>query len=149
MDLKQKVTERKSEILKTWRRAVLAVPPGGSAGFQEKQSVLVAAFGCTVDQGIESLFDALLRGVMTENSARFLDGMVRIRAASDFTPSQTVGFIVALKQTVRKVLGNGILRNQQWREQLAAWDAAVDDTALFAFKSVHGKQRDRSRAQGE
>ncbi len=149
MDLKQKMIERKSEIMKTWRRAVLAVPPGGPAGFQEKQNVLVTAFGCILDQGIESLFDALLRGVMTENTARFFDDMVRIRAVSDFTPSQTVGFIVALKQTVRKVLGNGILRNQQCREQLAAWDAAVDDMALFAFKSVHGKQRDCFRAQGE
>jgi hypothetical protein len=59
--------------------------------------------------------------------------MIRIRAVQDFTPSQAVAFIFEVKKVVRKELASEILHDPHMREELAAWDSAVDDLVLFAF----------------
>ncbi len=100
----------------------------------EKQNTLIVdALGDSLAKGIEGLFDALLQGVIPEDTSRFLDGMIRIRAVSDFSASQSVEFVIAVKNAVGKELGREFLQDPQWSEELAAWETVVDDMVLFAF----------------
>ncbi len=133
MNLKQRLMEKKSLILTSWNEIILTVPEGGAPEFLEKQNALVKdATGYTVPQGLEGLFSALLQGVIPEDSKRFLDCMIRIRAAHDIRASQAVAFILALKNVVRKELGR-TLNEPGMAEELTAWESVVDEMALFAF----------------
>ncbi len=134
MNLIQRLTEKKSFILKSWQAAILAASATGPAGFPEKQEALVAAATShSMAQGMEGLFDALLQGVISDDASRFLGSMIGIRAANDFTASQTVAFILEIKKVARRELGAQILDDPGLHEELTAWDSAVDDMALFAF----------------
>jgi len=134
MNLKHRLMEKRSSILTAWRDAALVIPEGAGSGFLEKQkAMLVDILGYDLAQGIGGLFDALLQGVIPDDVSRFLDGMMRIRAASDFTASQAVAFVLAGKSAVRRELGNEMLDDPEVREEVAAWEAAVDDLVLFSF----------------
>lgn len=134
MNLRQRLMEKKSSIVTTWRDAALVFPAGAGPDFLEKQRTLVVdAMGYGLEQGMGGLFEALLQGVILDDVSRFLDSMVRIRAASDFTASQSVAFIFEVKKVVRKELGNEALNDLQLQEELSVWDSVVDDLVLFAF----------------
>jgi hypothetical protein len=134
VNLKQRLAEKRIPIQSAWGDAALVIPEGAGLGFLEKQKAfLVDTLGCDLARGMGGLFDALLQGVIPDDVSRFLDGMIRLRAASDFTASQSVEFILAVKRAARRELGNEILGDPEVREELAAWEAAVDDLVLFAF----------------
>ncbi len=134
MNLKHRLMGKKSSILTAWCDAALVVPEGVTPGFLEKQKAMLAdILGYDLAQGIGGLFDALLQGVIPDDVSRFLDGMIRVRAASDFTASQAVAFVLAGKRAVRRELGNEMLDDPEVREEMAAWEAAADDLVLFAF----------------
>jgi hypothetical protein len=134
MNLKERLMEKRSSILAAWGDAALVIPDGAGSGFLEKQKAFLAeTIGCDLAQGIGGLFDALLQGVIPDEVSRFLDGMIRLRVASDFTASQAVAFILAVKRAVRRELGNEMLGDSTVREELSAWEIAADDLVLFAF----------------
>ncbi len=134
MNLNQHLTEKRSAILKAWHDAVMVISNGSAPSFLERQRTLVVdATGYDLERGIDGLFDALLLGVIPDEVSRFLDSMIRIRAAHDFTASQAVAFILEVKKAVRKELGNEVLNELQLREELSVWNSVVDDLVLFAF----------------
>jgi hypothetical protein len=134
MNIKHRLMEKRSSILMMCCDAALMIPEGAGPGFLEKQKAFLADTpGRDLSKGMGGLFDALLQGVIPDDVSRFLDNMIRIRAASDFTASQAVAFILAVKRAARKELGNETLADPEVREELAAWEAAVDDMVLFAF----------------
>ena len=141
MNLKQCLTEKKPAILKAWSDAALEVPPGRSADFLKKQEALAADTGCSLEKGMEGLFNALLLGVMHNDVSRFLDDMMRIRVESDFTASEALGFILGAKRVVRRELGNIPFEDAQRAEEMSVWESVVDDMVLFAF-DIYAKSRE-------
>lgn len=134
MSLKDVLQEKKSTIVKKWFDAVLETYHENARGpFGKREAQFTNPVGYNLSQGIEGLFDALLEGLIPDEVSRFLDSMIRIRAVQDFTPSQAVAFIFEVKKVVRKELASEILHDPHMREELAAWDSAVDDLVLFAF----------------
>jgi hypothetical protein len=71
--------------------------------------------------------------MLPDEVSRFLDSIVRIRAIQDFAPSTALAFILQLKKVVRQELGSKILQQPGIAGELAAYESAVDDLALFAF----------------
>ncbi len=133
-ELKQLLRERKSAIVNAWHEAVLAAPAGSSPDFAEKQlSLLAGARYSDLEAGLNALFDALLLGVLDEDTSRFLDSIVGIRATSAIAASHSLKFFIALKKAVRSELGSTIVNDPRWSEELTAWDAVIDDMVLFAF----------------
>jgi hypothetical protein len=134
MDLKAHLLEKKTAILKKWFDAIADTYAKDTAGFLKKQKAqFTNPVGYTLAEGIEGLFDGLLKGVLPEEVFRFLDGIVRIRAIQDFAPSEAVSFIFQLKKVIREELGAELLARQGAAVELAAFDSAIDDLALFAF----------------
>ena len=142
MNLKDLLAEKKSAIVKKWFDAVVETYPGDTSGFLKKHAAqFTNPVGFTFAQGMEGLFDALLAGLIPDKVSAFLDGIVRIRAVQDFAPSQAVSFIFVLRGVVRGELKNELLENR-FSEELAAFDSAVDDLALFAF-DIYMKCREK------
>jgi hypothetical protein len=134
MNLKEHLTEKKADILKKWFDAVVETYPDETSTFLKKQKAqFTNPVGYTLSEGLQHLFDALLRGMLPDTVSRFLDSIIRIRAIQEFAPSEAVSFIFQLKKLARQELGTEILRQQGIAEELAAFDSAIDDLALYAF----------------
>jgi hypothetical protein len=63
---------------------------------------------------------------------QFLDRIIRIRAVQDFTPDHALGFIFALKHSVRRRLGKDI-EQQGLRDDLLRYETMVDRLMLLGF----------------
>lgn len=134
MNLNHYLIEKKSAILKKWFDAVVETYPHETSTFLRKQKAqFTNPVGYTLSEGIEHLFDALLQGMILDTVSRFLDSIIRIRAIQEFSPSEAVSFIFQLKKVVRQELGKEILGQQGIAEELAVFESAVDDLALFSF----------------
>ncbi len=134
MNLKNHLSGKKAAILKKWFDAVADTYAADTAGFLKKQKAqFTNPVGYTLAEGLEGLFDALLQGMIPDTVKTFLDGIIRIRAIQDFTPSEAVAFIFQLKKVVRQELGAEILQQPGMTEGLVSFDSAIDDLALFSF----------------
>jgi hypothetical protein len=134
MDLKAHLIEKKSIVLKKWFDAIADTYAKDTAGFLKKQKAqFTNPVGYTLAEGIEGLYDGLLKGLIHDEVFRFLDSIIRIRAIQDFTPSEAVSFIYQLKKVIRQELGSEVLTQQGIIEELAAFDSSIDDLALFSF----------------
>ena len=72
----------------------------------------------------------------------FLDSIVRIRAVQDFSPSEAVSFIFQLKSAVRQELGSELVTQADIARDLAVFESAIDDLALFSF-DIYMKCREK------
>lgn len=134
MNLKEHLIEKKSAILKQWFNEIADTYAKDTAGFLKKQKAqFTNPVGFTLSEGIEGLFDGLLKGLIRDDVFRFLDSIVRIRAIQDFSPSEAVSFIFHLKKVIRRELGNEILQQPGMADELTAFDSSIDDLALFSF----------------
>ncbi len=134
MDFKKHLIEKKQTILKKWFDAVADTYQKDTASFLKKQKAqFTNPVGYNLAEGLEGLFEALLQGLIPDKVSAFLDSIVRIRAVQEFAPSEAVAFIFQLKKIARQELGGEFLQQQRMAEELAAFDAAIDDLALFSF----------------
>ncbi len=133
MSLKDQLQENRSAIVNQWFETVVGTYQEETRGPLRRQNAPFAnPVGFNTAQGLEGLFEGLLKGMIPAETSRFLDGIVRIRAVQDFAPSDALRFIFQLKDVVRKELGVA-LQDPAAAGDLASFESAVDDLALFAF----------------
>ncbi len=133
MTLKEHLQENRSAIVDQWFETVVGTYQEETRGPLRRQNApFTNPVGFNAAQGLEGLFDGLLKGMMPSETSRFLDAIVRIRAVQDFPPSEAVRFIFQLKDVVRREL-NEALRDPSTAADLASFEYAIDDLALFAF----------------
>lgn len=133
MDLKNLLQQERARIVKRWCDVVLSTYPEQSQKFLRKQKDTIAnPVGCTISQGIESIYDELLKESESDEISLFLDNIVRVRAIQDFSPSQAVSFIFGLKDVIREVLEDEV-RQGEISEELVAFESKIDGLALRCF----------------
>ena len=105
MKIEQILSKKKKAVLKKWFHFVLETYPEETAQFIRKEGDPFAnPVGSGIWEGIEGLFDELIKGPDRTRVSSFLDRMIKVRAIQDFTPSQATGFIFRLKNIVRQEL---------------------------------------------
>ena len=133
MNLKDLLQEKRAAIVTAWFESVVETYHEETRGPLRKQNApFTNPVGFNTTQGLEGLFDGLLKGMMPAETSRFLDAIVRIRAVQDFAPSEAIRFIFRLKDVVRKELAEA-LQDPAISAELVPFEAAIDDLALFAF----------------
>ncbi len=138
MDLNALLREKQSAITAKWFESVLAAYPENTANiYRKSEAPFTNPVGHNARQGVEGLFDALLKGVMLNEASAFLDAIVRVRAVQQFPPSQALSFIYELKKIVRAEIG-AAAAGQGLTEDLDAFLSTIDDLALFAFDLYMG-----------
>jgi hypothetical protein len=153
MKLKHLLLERKSDILGRWFSLIMETYPAETSGFLEnKKSQFTNPVGHIISKGIEELFEGLLESdsyqpdkIDSEKFTPILDSIVRIRAVQDFTPSQSIAFIILLKKIIREELKNypDISRQENLVvEELSALESKIDNLTLLSF-DIFMKCRER------
>ena len=157
MKLYNLLSEKKSAILDRWYDAVLDTYPSDTSGFLKGQkNSFLNPVGFTIFQGIENLFEELLcennppisplvkggeGGLSGERASLFLDNIIRIRAVQEFTPSQSVAFVLLLKNAIREELKSELVE-RQLLEELLFFESKIDDMALLSF-DIYMKCREK------
>lgn len=78
------------------------------------------------------MFEGLQNGLPAEEMTDALDGIVRIRAVQDLSPSASLAFLFELKRTILDELGDDAISRVPGAE-LSALEAAIDRLTLRAF----------------
>jgi len=142
MKIEQLLSQKKKAVLKKWFHLVLETYPEETAQFIRKEKDPFAnPVGSGIREGIEGLFDELIKGPDRMRVSSFLDRMMRVRAIQDFTPSQATGFIFRLKNVVRKELDKE-LGDEKIAAELLKFESKIDALALIAF-DVYVKCREQ------
>lgn len=131
MNLKAFLEDRKKVIVKKWYEHLLNSYPSDTSNFLRKQKDKFAnPIGYTLSENIENLFNELITDKDIDRCSLYLDGIIRVRAIQDFSPSQAISFIFDLKNIVRKEiedLGDGIF--YEFKE----FEGLIDKLAMLAF----------------
>lgn len=142
MNLETILTQRGPTILSRWLELILETYPTDAQRFLKRQKDPFAnPVGTTIKAEAEKLYKELLQGMDPGHLSLFLDGIIRIRAVQDFTPSQAISFVFLLKNIIREEVGKEI-RGQQLLDELMIFESRFDEVALLAF-DVYMKRREK------
>ena len=138
----EQLEAKKSAILEKWSQLIIDTYPADTAEFLRRETDRFAnPVGCTIEQGIKTIYDELLCDMNVEKLSTSLDDIIRIRSVQDFTPSQAIGFFFLLKQAARDELTNEIEENPA-SEELLKFESRIDELALLAF-DIYTKCREQ------
>jgi hypothetical protein len=129
MRLQETLAGREKEIVGKWVDLVLSSYQS-AAFFKTKKDQFANPVGANIKEGLRDIYQLLLAEAKPAELSTALDRIIRIRAVQDFTPSQAISFVFALKEIVRAELTK---TDEALPPELGVFEAAVDRSALMAF----------------
>jgi hypothetical protein len=142
MRLNNLLAERKTAIVKKWfSLAIETYQPDTAKFLQSQKDPIANPVGRTIYQGLEELFDELLKGLDHETATDSLDPIIRIRAVQAYSPSQATGFIFFLKKVIRENFRKEIFE-EALLEELLAFESKIDELGLIGF-NIYMKCREK------
>lgn len=143
MKIENILSKKQTVILNKWRDVIMATygeaySTDTSSFLKKQKNQFANPVGHTISEGTEAVIDALINGISWGNSndkaTAFLDKIVKIRAVQDFSPSQAIGFIFALKKVIREAIKDELEENSIYNELLIL-ESRIDDLAISSFES--------------
>ncbi|OGW37972.1 MAG: hypothetical protein A2Y97_05440 [Nitrospirae bacterium RBG_13_39_12] len=133
MELKNLLLEKKSAILKRWFNITLEAYPSDTSNFLKKQkNRFNNPVGYTISNGIEGLFEEILKGFDPDKIYPFMESIIKINAVQDFSASRAISFIFLLKKVIRQELSDKS-RDSGISEELLILESQIDGLALLSF----------------
>jgi hypothetical protein len=134
MKLSDLLEQKRSTILAKWFRLIVDTYPAETSRFLSKEKDRFAnPVGHAISSGIEVVYDQLVHEMDSEKISSSLDGIIRIKAVQDSSPSQAISFLFQLKNLVREELGDEIRENQVLRGELLTLESKIDSLVLLSF----------------
>jgi hypothetical protein len=132
MELRSLLEKKKSSIVKKWFEIVIdTYAPDAALFFKNQKDDFLNPVGGTTRNILETLFETLLENIDTDSVAVMLEPLIKIRAVQNFSPSQAVGFLFALKTLIRKELKKELKKISPGELDLV--DTRIDSLALIGF----------------
>jgi len=140
MDLGEAFRNHGDKIVGKWVEYTLATY-SSSGFFQRERDPFANPIGGNVREALGKLFPLLVKGADVSTMVPALEQLVSIRAVQEFTPSQAVAPLNAVKHITREVFAADKERRHLVAE-LYDFDFAVDLALLAAF-DIYMKFRER------
>jgi len=137
MTLRALFLQKKNAIVASWLDKTLAsYPPDAIKFFKGERDQFANPVGQAFRKETEAVFSELTGGKNGELDAEklcvHLDGIIKIRAVQDMTPSRAVSFVFLLKDVIREELKTE-LQDAKIQAEWTSFLARIDQLALFAF----------------
>ena len=133
MELRERLQKKKEAIIQRWLHETLATYADEAASaFGREKDPFANPVGHSLRGGTRGIFEALLAGTDADETHQYLHEIIRIRAVQQFSPSQSLGFVFALKKAIRAELGREAA-DPRFAADLAEIDERIDRIALSAF----------------
>jgi hypothetical protein len=140
--LEEFLLQKKPHILKRWLDFIIETYPLDTRRFLKHQKdQFLNPVGSTISKEIDTLFLELIKGINPERTCASLEGIIRIRAIQDFSPSKAISFIYLLKKIIREEIFQEYPEHQI-SDQLLAFESKLDEMALLAF-DIYTKCREK------
>lgn len=134
MKLEEILASKKSEIIARWLDVIVNSYPEQTATFLKNQPDQFAnPVGNVLREGLNGLCEAVLTDEISEETEKFLDNIIRIRAVQDFSASGAVSFIFVLKRVVGESLSKELKAGAVNAGELIEILSRVDSIALMGF----------------
>jgi len=134
MELETLLKQNREAILGRWFELIAGGYPRATSEFLAKQADRFCnPVGHAITHSIGSIYDQVVSAMSRDELLGALDGIVRIRAVQDFTPSEAVAFVFQLKAVIRGVLDEQLQGSERWND-FAELEARIDRVALLAFE---------------
>jgi hypothetical protein len=128
--LKTRLAQKRDTFVQEWLACTLRTYPTNTSHFlRQERDPFRNPVGHTLREGLSRLVDELLGEFDPARVMAALDGIVRMRAVQDFSPSGAVEFVVLGKAAARTALAGG---HGPEGDELAALDAQIDQVAGLA-----------------
>lgn len=129
------LAEKKPAILKRWFEVIMEAYPNEAADFLAgKKNRFTGPIGYTIHEGIDGLFDGLIKDAPFEEVSPFLDNIIKIRAVEKSSPSQAIAFIFHLKTIISEELQSvSDVHGVVDVAALAVFESKIDTLALMSF----------------
>lgn len=147
------VSSRKDRWTAEWFNAVISSYPEESARFfRDTRDPFANPVGAALKKGITDLFEVIRADTFDRDAAHAaLEPMIRVRAIQEFTPSEALGFITAIK-TIMENDSEAAARSGAGAEKLQRMAENADKALLTAFdiymeckKHVYGLRARQAR----
>lgn len=136
------LNNRRKVILEKWFDKIVDTYPSDSSKFFHKLNDQFSnPVGCTISEGIENIFDSLLKGMNTKEFHSILEKIIKIRAVQDFSPSQSIAIFMFLKTVIRDEIKD-VNQEGQLYDELLTFESKIDTLVLIAF-DVYVECRDQ------
>ena len=133
MQIETILSRRKEIIINQWIDLVISSYAPDTAQFiKSRKDRFANPIGSKITFGLTGLFEQLLADTNEEEVRKYLDPVVRIRAVQQFTASEAIAFVLALKSIVEKNL-KFELRDSQTAGAYRAFSSKIDAMSLVAF----------------
>ena len=143
MGLKQSLIEKKKSILERWFHLILETyPPETSKFIRKEKDRFVNPVGVTLSEGMEALYEGLLKGVVADQISNPLEKILQIRSVQDFSPSQAVAIISLLKKAVQEEMKENKIEMKGMIEEWFDLESRIDQLSLRAF-DIYTTYRER------
>lgn len=131
--MEQLLLNRKSTILEEWCRVVLATYPAETASFlTAEQDQFCNPIGHVLTQTGELLLEIALSNVERGRAEDGLGDIVRIRAVQDFSPSQALSFVDAMRKAIRREILPMVVEKASLGHLLSI-ESRLDEALLIAL----------------
>jgi hypothetical protein len=131
--LEKVFTQKKSEILTQWFDLTAKTYAPDTAQFlKNNKDQFTNPVGGTMLSSLKGLLDQIINGMDSATISAYLDPVIRIRAAQNFTASQATAFILSLKKILREILSKD-LRDSSLAAEFVAIESNIDQLCLMAF----------------
>ena len=126
--------EKRAALLSRWRdRIYESYPKEAVRFFRDERDPFKNPVGHSIRQATEVLFDAVVMDQPAAGVADALDGMIRVRAVQELSPSQAVACVFQLKQVLREALAEPAAAAAK-RDALDGLFDRIDSLAAMAFE---------------
>ncbi len=132
--LKNLLHQKKDSIIKKWYDQILCDYPLDTQKFLRREKDRFAnPVGAALKANITPIYDWLLDDEASEEKvAGNLEEIMKIRAVQEFSPGQSVAFILKLKGVIRALFSKEIESNNL-HKGLLQFETKVDSLALISF----------------
>ena len=146
MGLKQSLIEKKKSILERWFHLILETyPPETSKFIRKEKDRFVNPVGVTLSEGMETIYEGLLKETEAEQLTGPLEKIIQIRSVQDFSPSQAVAIVSLLKRAVQEEMKESKVEMNGMNGMIMEWfdlESRIDQLTLMAF-DIYTKYRER------
>ena len=141
MTLADLLSGQKTAITKKWLDVLVDSYPSDTRRFLRKEkSQFANPVGHSYKEDVERLFDAFIND-QTEKMASALDGILRVRAIQDFTPSGALRFLFQFRQVIRESL-EGTEPGNGFSGAFQETDEKIEQLLMTGF-DVYSKRREK------
>lgn len=128
------IKTHRENIASMWlKRALASYPADAQKFFGGEKDQFANPVGKIHRQGISTVVEWLADECDSETSIEALNDIFRVRAVQTIDPSQSIGFVFLLRDIMRKMLKADGQSLSDYTEDLAGFDARVDEIALLSF----------------